>query len=524
MPTAPAYHFQSAQALAYQPSRWERFLFDARLPAMAPQVGEVAEALRSYHRPIMAKLATVEDREAAMQTVQADSETFGAETFARLYNDPPKSDEPTPWATSAHQVADELPEWQGLREAVRGDPDFSAMATQEVLDVIASKLPDLLKAVDQEQAEQQTQQGQEEGQGQPGQGGASSGDAEGQGDEQGQEGQPRRSDQLGKAGQKLRAALRSACEKAAQQVSDAREAMEGLAPGSAYAPPTHEQKDSRRLELAQALLKNPSLRNVLRKAGKLVRLAERSEARKDPRAVGLISGVTLGNDIPRVLPSQLAMLSHPTLKLLVFKGLAERSLPQYKVEGKTPQGKGPIVILADESGSMEGAGETWAKAAILACLTLGQKEKREVAVAMFTYGISDAWVARTSGAVDTLPARSPKDATAKPWGKMIDLALELCTRRARGGTSFDAPLAWGLDYLEGCDPRADLLFITDGQASASTETLARVAVAKANGMRVFGLTVNGGSIAGDVQALCNETVDIDNAGEEAIAGALPVRR
>jgi uncharacterized protein with von Willebrand factor type A (vWA) domain len=486
---------------------------------MASQVSHVAEAVREHHRPTMRKLATVEEREAAMQAVKTDSETFGAETFARLYNDPEKVADAKGWAPSAHAIADELPEWSSLREAVKGDPDFSAMAAQEVLSAIAGRLPELLKSVDQE-AEQQAQQpgqGSGAGEGQP-----TPGDGNEEGDGQGQ----RRSDQLGKAGQQLRAALRGACDRASKQVSEAREAMESLAPGSAYAPPTHEQKDSRRLELAQTLLRNPNLRAVLRKAGKLVRLAERTEARKDPRACGLISGVTLGNDLPRVLPSQLALLGNPALKVLVMKGLAERSLPQYKVEGKTPQGKGPICILADESGSMKGAGETWAKAAILACLQLGQKEKREVAVVMFNHGISDAWIARTNGKVETLPSTSPKGATAKPWGKVIDLALELCTRHARGGTDFNAPLFWGLEYLES-QPRADLLFITDGCADASPKVLDMVKAAKAAlGLRVFGMTVGGGSISPAVRSFCDESIDIDKAedAEKAASKVIPVRR
>lgn len=503
MNTQP-FHFAAEAGLSYDVSRWERMLYDSRAStssALSANVGNVAGALREHHQPTTRKLASVEDRESAFRAVQAEAQTFGAETFARLYNDPEKLEGAQGWAPAAHAIADDLPEYQGLREAVKGDPDFSALAASEVLAAIAGKLPAILKAVE------------DEGENQAGEGG---GDADGQ----------TRSEELGKAGQALRAALRSACDQASQHVAEAREAMEGIAPGTGYAPPTHEQKDPRRLELAEQLLRQPRLREVLRKAGKLVRMAERVEATRDPHARSVVVGVEQGADLPRVLPSAMALLGHPVLRVLAYKGIVERTLPQYRLEGKTPQSKGPIVVLVDESSSMTGNGEQWAHAAVLACVQLGAKESREVAVVMFNHGVSTAWVAQQDGAVVTLPTSSPKDGARKPWGKRVDLALELCTRRSRGGTDFGAPLNWGMDYLESGHPRADLVFITDGLASAPEATMERLVKARKAGLRIFGLTVGGGSLSGPVREICTETVDIDQAeqADRAVARALPVRR
>lgn len=496
----PGFSFTANNSLTYQLSRWERLLFDARFNAggaLTDQVGNVAEAIRQHHKPTMRKLESPDERAAAHLAVKAEAATFGAETFARLYNDPQKLENTEGWGTSAHQIADELPEWADLRKAVAGDPDFSALAASEVLRAISEKLPALLEAVDQEDSEE-------------------AGPGAGQG---------ARSDQLGKAGQALRVALRAACNKAQDDVTQAREAMEGIAPGTAYAPPSHMQKDTQRLALAELLLKQPNLRSVLRKAGKLVRLAERTQATKDPRAKSVVVGVEQGADLARVLPSSLALLGHPLLKVLVYKGIAERSLPQYRLEGKTPQGKGPIVVLVDESYSMRGQGEQWAHAAVLACLQLGAKENREVAVVMFNHGISSAWFCPPSGVVETLSTISPFAEAAKPWGKRVDLALELCTRCSDGGTDFAAPLNWGIDFVEK-KAMADLIFITDGQASANPETMIRLEKARTQGLRVFGLTVNGGSVTGEIRSICTEIVDIDQAKEvdQAIAKALPVRK
>ena len=88
-----------------------------------------------------------------------------------------------------------------------------------------------------------------------------------------------------------------------------------------------------------------------------------------------------------------------------------------------------------------------------------------------------------------------------------------------GGTSFDAPLTLALDLGAGrsvVDPRADLLFVTDGQASVGAGTLERIRAARAGGLRVFGMTVNGGSVSSAVRDVCDEVVDID---QEQDAGA-----
>jgi len=495
---AGSYSYKAGKALAYEASRWESLLWEQRreLGGVATSVSQVEEPLR--HAAM--KGETEEQRREGVKQARDDARTFGGEIFARLYGDPGKAETPVAWADAAHSVIGELPEWEALREAVAGDPDFSALAAQKVLEAVAPKLKGLL-----EQAEKEQQQGSP---GEPGGDGLAG----------------RRSEQLGKVGQQLRAALRGACEVAGQAVADGKEALEGIAPGLGSAPPSHGQQDTRRLELAQHLLAQPQLREVLRKAGKLVRMAERKLSAKSQHGADVVVGLEVGADLPRVLPSALAGLLHPVFKTLVLKGIAERTLPQYRMEGKIPQGAGPVVILVDESGSMEGSPELWAKAAVLACMSLAAKESREVAIVLFNGAITNAWEVTPNGQVFALSRRSPKDQMRSPAGDRAAVALNLCRSRAGGGTNFDLPMAWGADYFEGKNPKADLIFVTDGVASASDATMDRIQKARAAGLRIYGLTVNGGSVSRAVSELCTSVIDLDTAGEERICGALPTRR
>lgn len=485
------FNFSTAPALAYDVSRWASFLFDQRA-AISPKIQaatrNIASAVFDVRR---ADATTPAEREAAFSETQREATRFGQETFARLYNGPAAVEGAEGWAVAAHKVLSELPEWDALRESVAGDPDMAAIAAQDVLPAVADKLPGLLGALEGKRNK-------------PSYGSVS--------------------EDLGKEGQQLRAALRRVLAHATEQVADAREALAGLCPGSESAPPTHAQRDTTRLTLAESLLRRRDFRDVLRMAGKLQRLACRRAEVKDPHARGEVVGLERGADLARVLPSEFALLGDDGLDVLFFKAFGEGALTQYKLEGKEPMGKGPVVILLDESASMEGHNEQWAKAAALACLATGQKEGRDVIVAFFQYEVTAAWISRKGGKVEAMDCRNPNAATT-PWGDTQRLAMELLTRRTNGGTSFTQPLEWALSAIESGHPKADIVFVTDGDANATPAIVARFTTARAAGLRVYGLVVSGGAISPAVQAVCTATLDLDRTADVdgALAEMIPTR-
>lgn len=499
-------------SLVYEGGRWERMLYQARrLQGNALDVAAVAvEGVVGEH---VAAACGTDSTAAAHARLDGErlADTFAGEVFSRLYGDPAKlasADPAAPWAPVAHGVLDQLPEWEQLRQAVAGDPDFSALAASDVLSAVAPRLADLLREVEQEQQEQDGGEGPDGNPlgRQPGKGPAKRGNGP-------------------TAADKLRAALRAGLQKAQQATGERKEGLAGLAPGLECAPPTHEHPDPTRMKLAEQVAKDGRLREVLRRAGRLVRIASaKRDERRCLHAREEVVDLERGGDVARVLPSQMVGLRHSKLRILTLRSLVERTALQYRLEGKEPQGRGPIVVLLDRSGSMSGDPNCWASAVGVACVGIATREHRSATVIEFNGHVCQVTHLGTDGRALALTAdgsgRSPLA------GGVSAAALRIAGAGANGGTNYDRPLRLALDGLPAGvrDDRADLIFVTDGECDVSEATLADLAAQKAKGLRIAGLTVNGGSVSAAVEAICDTVIDIDAAKGDAdkVVRALPV--
>ena len=495
--TTPAYHHAAEGSLAYTPSRWERYLWNARTDGNAGKFTPISTLGGALYDARRAEYDGADARRAGHGGASADALDFGCETFARLHDDPARAEAPISWAQDCHAHLDGLPEWDALRAAVNGDADMAALATLPILEALAGRLGDVLRDEPEERRD--------------GNGSGPQGDqaGEGAGDEP-----------ADTAGQRaLRAALRRAVDDATQQVRDAREALSGLMPGDGVDGGVHGAQDGRRLELARALLAQPALRDILRRAGKIQQVAD-AKARRDPSARSEVVGIERGNDVSRMLPSEATLLADSDLEILWYARFAERGLLQYALRGKTPLGRGPIVVALDESSSMRGESERWAHAAAVAAILQGRKERREVAVIAFNGGISAAWIMDVTGAVHRTDTRNPTvmtdDATTDAGG----LVMELLARRSSGGTAYEPVIEWTLAYLAEREPRADLVLVTDGFCSLPAAMVEQVAAELTRELRIFGVVVGGGRLSPEVAGLCEDVVDASE-GPDALARAVP---
>lgn len=461
-------YFTDNEALTHEASRWDRVRWSTRAGAHAglrDAERDMADTLRGLGFDGKADSGVFNNEASKL------SRTFAGEVFARLASDPDAIEGAGGWAAKAQSVVDELPEFEALRAAVVHDSDMAALATKEILKAVTEKLPGLTRE-----------------------------DEDGDKAEDGEQGKPSREHAA------MRSALRRAIEAATESVTEAREALNGLAPGMGSAPAVHEQEDTTRLTLAQMLLDNPEFRDVLRRAGKLRRIAN-AKMKTRGNGVGTVVGLERGADLGRVLPAQLARLKHPIMRLLVKKDLAERALMQYRVEGREPKGRGPIILLIDESASMQGDPARWAKAVVIAALHQGAAEKRPVGVAFFNNRIRDAWMVDADGTARTASRSAPAIA-GEVVGKTSDLVGECLRRGVSGGTSFSPPLEWALSALEEGDARADLILVTDGRADADEQTRERLAAQRERGTSVYALTVGVGD-ASSLEGLADEILRLD---------------
>jgi uncharacterized protein with von Willebrand factor type A (vWA) domain len=191
-----------------------------------------------------------------------------------------------------------------------------------------------------------------------------------------------------------------------------------------------------------------------------------------------ITSITIGADLAHVLPGELALLADPATEDLFYLKFAERRLLQYELVGHEPEGRGPIILSVDESGSMKNlcgpmTKEVWSKAVMLALQSIARMQKRDFAVIHF------------SGAGNLRVDLFPK-------GKSTPDDVIACAEHFfNRGTVFDEWMEKALELVdESAFEKADVICVSDGlteiEPAMQEEWKKRRAV---RGMRAYSVLV-----------------------------------
>jgi Mg-chelatase subunit ChlD len=275
----------------------------------------------------------------------------------------------------------------------------------------------------------------------------------------------------------LRRPLAAACAAAARAVENLRDAIEGLAyvafqgghlPGTGTQEGTpHEHAAVR--PLAARLKLDERLRRIATLAGRFKRIAANKRRQRVKHGADEVTDVEQGADLGRTLPVELAKLTHRLLRLDFMRALLERQVLQYRLEGTASLGKGPIVVLLDKSGSMDGPRDVWATAVALALLDQAQRERRTYALLGFDSLVKFEAVVNPA---DALPEE----------GLFVSCG---------GGTEIAAAITRGLEIIRthpGALRKADIVLVTDGGSDASEAGRLREGAA-ALGVTILGLGI-----------------------------------
>lgn len=227
----------------------------------------------------------------------------------------------------------------------------------------------------------------------------------------------------------------------------------GVEPGRLVRMPAKE-----RLELAK-LLNSKRLRQIAQLFGPLRNLAFAARQRTIPTLPHEMTGVTIGRDLERLLPSELLKMCDPDQEDQFFVDLCEGRLQCYKMQGKEKVGKGGIVALLDSSGSMSGKKEMYSKAIMLVLMNIAKKEGRTFHVICFG----------SPGVSQTFSFVRPADFT-------LERILEVTEFFLNSGTDFATPFRAGLDILKAEFARtgkveSDILCLSDGECSVTDKWL-----------------------------------------------------
>jgi uncharacterized protein with von Willebrand factor type A (vWA) domain len=405
-----------------------------------------------------------------------------------------------------HQVVTALvssPEWAELHRQTAGDPYAAAMAVLAQADALRRILEETRAAAERaaaaDAARQELQQAAHTV-------AAALRQAAAQADEDGNVPET--------AGAAVDAALQIAAE--AEQAADraaaeAEQALAGAAPairplarrGAAHASEAvREEADlmaawgiepgqltrmsfAERAELARRL-RGGRLGKFAELIGRFRQMAAAARARRIEHVPGELVDVTLGDDLSRLVPSEITNLAVPELRGIFAARFAEAQLMIYDSVGEVEAGQGAIIAAVDCSGSMASpdtngiTGEAWAKACALALLDQARRSRRDFAGILFS----------SAGQVKTFrfPAAQPL---------RIDDVLDFAELNFRGGTDFEAPLSAAVDlltaeYHASDKQRGDIVLITDGECQVGEDWMRGWREAKQQlDFRTFGIAIHG---------------------------------
>lgn len=233
-----------------------------------------------------------------------------------------------------------------------------------------------------------------------------------------------------------------------------------------------------KMQLLDQLRSNSKLKEIANLAGKYKRFAKSLQKQQIKYGTDSIHNVVLGDDLGKILPSELMKLSNNTLKNLFKIDFLEKKMLQYEYLGKEKVGKGAIIACIDSSGSMEGIAEVWAKAVALGLLEIARIGKRDFYVIHFDS--SDKSRLHTN--------YFPKDKNLD-LNEMIDMAEFFSS----GGTLFEPPLELAQDLImkEKQFSKADIIFITDGESAVTQSWLKNyLAWKKQNNVKIYSVLIN----------------------------------
>lgn len=302
----------------------------------------------------------------------------------------------------------------------------------------------------------------------------------------------------------IRAAARNAVAKAAEGARQETALMRawGVGPGELERMPFDQ-----RARLAERL-RTGRLAQWAQLIGRFRQMADGERAHKVENATGELVGVTLGNDLSRVIPSELANLGLPALRAVFAARYAAGELMLYDSQGEQRTGQGAVIACVDTSHSMYEAGpggvtrEAWAKACALALLDQARHAGRDFVGILFS-------------AADKLQVfRFPAD---RPAG--LAQVLDFAETFLGGGTSYQRPLSAAGELLEAefndtTRARGDIVMLTDDDCGVTETWMRGWNEAKHRlGFRVFGLAIGAPRVAeadSVLDALCDNLRSVED--------------
>ncbi len=200
------------------------------------------------------------------------------------------------------------------------------------------------------------------------------------------------------------------------------------------------------------LARNTEIKKILEFLSGIPKLGSLTKKKTTRYSKGELYGYEEGSDLERIVPSELAMPEE-----LFYVRLAESQLLLYQKEIK--ESLGPIYLLLDKSGSMDGEKILWAKAVALALYSRARRENRDFYLRFF----------------DNIPyplIKVIKNAKSKDVIKMIEYIGKI---RGGGGTDISRSVISACEDIKEGHVKgvSEVIILTDGEDKIAETTVRR---------------------------------------------------
>lgn len=235
--------------------------------------------------------------------------------------------------------------------------------------------------------------------------------------------------------------------KSARQANETKENVESLLGGAGHGDAELKKMPlGSQIAIADMLRNKDEVRKIAEMAGRFKSIARKKQKQKYTETIQR-NGVSVGNNIERLLPQELALYANPATKNEFLRRFAESQTLMYSPEGKETLGKGALVVLLDESGSMHKLNPQ-AKGFVIALAMIAKKQKRDLIVIPFSNNIGTSTKCE-KGKVSTQ--------------HIVDWA----TVFLGGGTKYMPPLIEAQRVISEQKrfKNGDIIFVTDGDPS-----------------------------------------------------------
>jgi len=412
---------------------------------------EVSEGREMLTDELDAIIETDEDVVKYGSNTEFDAEDFSQELFGSIMGDAEevKSNE---WAVAQREIGN-LDEIRKLKRICEGDPDLSIMATSYVLNSMSEEIANVISEY-RAYAEDPDSPTDQNGNPDP--------------------------DQFSPSAETTGDLITKA--KSLQELVDELSEMDDLmdAMGSKDCASQESDEVNRRDLVDQLRRKNSVLRKVMSIVGRLRNAVSGLSANSIAEQLTDTEIVVGRGKLNELLSSEKMYLADVEMQDIFYDRWIKRNQLKFQKKGKSKKIGGPITILVDESGSMDGNREEIAKSVAAALFGMAHEQNRDVTVIGFDHGINYTM---------KLKKRAKRAQLGNGWRKIKDLTVFnavgfIANRKTYGGTCFVTAIDKGLRESKG--KNADILFITDGEDRIESSSLQKLLKSKEkDGTRIF---------------------------------------